>query len=438
MNVICIHTHDSGRYFQPYGYPIPSPHILEFAKKGTLFRNAFSACPTCSPSRAALMTGQYPHSCGMFGLAHRGFVMDDYSHHMASYFKNHGMDTVLCGIQHEAPNADMLGYSRILGSQNYNMGEINFDSEVFDRNNCEIVCKFLREEHKKPFFLSFGCFNTHRVYPKHGKNIDARYVLPPPGIFDSPENREDMADYMYSASVCDDIVGKVLVEIEQNGLKENTVIIFTTDHGLALPNMKCTLFDAVTGVTLIVDYPENKKKGQVLDFLVSQVDIFPTICDILNITKPEWLQGESLLPMFEKGTEVRDQVYSEINFHTVYEPVRAVRTKRYKYIKEYDDDLTVIKSNIDASSAKTFLLAHECLEFEKEREYLFDLYADPLERNNLASIREYTEIHEKMSALLDKWMEDTNDPLRFGPIKAPEGSLLNKRTDVDAEELSTD
>ena len=72
--------------------------------------------------------------------------------------------------------------------------------------------------------------------------------------------------------------------------------------------------------------------------------------------------------MFEKGTEVRDQVYSEINFHTVYEPVRAVRTKRYKYIKEYDDDLTVIKSNIDASSAKTFLLAQECLEFEKERE----------------------------------------------------------------------
>ena len=142
--------------------------------------------------------------------------------------------------------------------------------------------------------------------------------------------------------------------------------------------------------------------------------------------------------MFEKGTEVRDQVYSEINFHTVYEPVRAVRTKRYKYIKEYDDDLTVIKSNIDASSAKTFLLTHECLEYEKEREYLFDLYADPLERNNLASIREYTEIREKMSALLDKWMEDTNDPLRFGPIKAPEGSLLNKRTDVDAEELSTD
>lgn len=435
MNIICIHTHDSGRYFQPYGYPIISPNILAFAKSGILFRNAYAACPTCSPSRAAMMTGQYPHSCGMLGLAHRGFQMDDYSHHLATYLKEQGIETVLCGIQHEAPNAEMLGYSRILDNQNYNMGKVDFDSERFDRDNCSKVCDFLSENHEKPFFLSFGCFNTHRVYPKHSDAFDPRYVMPPVGIYDNPKNREDMADYMYSASICDDIVGQVMEAICQNGLRENTVIIFTTDHGLALPNMKCTLYDGGTGITLIMDYPENNRRGEVIDTLVSNIDIFPTLCDILGIEKPDWLQGRSLIPVLNGNVPARDSVFTEINFHTAYEPVRAVRTERYKYIKEFDSDLTVIKSNIDASSAKSFLLENQCLQYEKAREGLYDLYKDPLERVNLAKDKSYEGIKAELSEKLDAWMAETNDILRVRQIDAPIGAILNKRTDINAEDL---
>lgn len=72
-NILCLHSHDTGRYVQPYGYDVPTPHIQRFAEQGVVFRQAFNAAPTCSPSRAALLTGQSAHSAGMIGLAHRGF-----------------------------------------------------------------------------------------------------------------------------------------------------------------------------------------------------------------------------------------------------------------------------------------------------------------------------------------------------------------------------
>ena len=90
MNILYIHTHDTGKFIQPYGYQVETPNLMKFAERGTVFRSAFSAAPTCSPSRAALLTGEYPHNCGMFGLAHRGFEMEDYSHHIASYLKSFG------------------------------------------------------------------------------------------------------------------------------------------------------------------------------------------------------------------------------------------------------------------------------------------------------------------------------------------------------------
>ena len=86
MNIIYMHTHDSGRYTSPYGYNLPTPNIMKLAEDGVLFRNAYCAAPTCSPSRAALLSGMYAHTSGMLGLAHRGFSCYDLRGHMASYF----------------------------------------------------------------------------------------------------------------------------------------------------------------------------------------------------------------------------------------------------------------------------------------------------------------------------------------------------------------
>ena len=162
---------------------------------------------------------------------------------------------------------------------------------------------------------------------------DALYSLPPANLPDTPATRRDMAAYKASARALDQGVGTVLDAIED----ENTLVIFTTDHGLAFPGAKATLTDRGIGVLLIVRGPGGFTGGRVSDALVSQVDLFPTICDLLGLERPEWVRGRSLLPLARKeADEVNDAVFAEITFHAAYEPQRAVRTKRYKYIRRYE------------------------------------------------------------------------------------------------------
>src|SRR6476660_8683988 len=106
-NLVYIHSHDTGRFVSPYGYAIATPNLQKLAESGVLFRKAFCAAPTCSPSRAALLTGQAPHSSGLIGLAHRGFALHDPAQHLAHTLKNAGYYGVLTGMQHVASSADI-------------------------------------------------------------------------------------------------------------------------------------------------------------------------------------------------------------------------------------------------------------------------------------------------------------------------------------------
>ncbi len=436
MNILYIHTHDTGQFIQPYGYGVETPNLMHFAQQGTMFRAAFCAAPTCSPSRAALLTGQYPHSCGMFGLAHRGFAMQDYSLHMASYLRTHGYETVLCGIQHEAPDASLIGYSRILDEQKFHMGCLTFDARAFDMENSALVSEYLMSGPEKPFFLSFGLFSTHREYPEPDEQVEAGYVMKQPGLPDTEDIRRDTAAFMTSAGIADAAVGRVLKSLKDSGLSEDTAVIYTTDHGPALPGMKCTLYDLGISVGMILDYPGNPSKGMVYDTLVSHVDIFPTLCELCGVKKPDWIQGISFLPVLEQRTEeIRTEIYSEITYHAAYEPVRSIRTRRHKLIRRFDDDLSVALANIDDSPAKTLLLDQGCLECAHDETELYDLYADPGEKKNLAGDPAYAGIMEELSLKLDLWMETTGDPLRYGPVKAPCGAMVNARTDRSAKEV---
>lgn len=113
MNILYVHTHDTGRFIEPYHPGIKTPNLLKLAREGTLFRQAYCCAPTCSPSRAALLTGQFPHMNGMYGLAHRGFSLNDYSRHLAGYLKGFGFETVLFGMQHEHTVPDKIGYDKV-------------------------------------------------------------------------------------------------------------------------------------------------------------------------------------------------------------------------------------------------------------------------------------------------------------------------------------
>lgn len=424
MNIIYIHTHDSGRYIQPYGYQIPTPNLMRLAEEGTLFRNAYCAGPTCSPSRAALLTGMVPHSCGMIGLAHRNFKLNDYSQHLVQFLNQHKYETVLCGVQHEAQKEEMIGYNKILHKEE----KVIDNSIPKDIINANLVAQYLCERKQKPFFLSFGMINTHREYPSISPDINPNYVMPPFPMYDNQKTREDMAAYMTSASIADSCVGIVLSALKENNLEGETFVIFTTDHGIAFPKMKCNLYDTGIGVSLIIKYPGNKLSGHTVDSLVSQIDIFPTICDLINLEKPSWLQGTSILPILKNEKDkVREEIFSEVTYHAAYEPMRCIRTERYKYICFYDDHTDPVPVNIDDSLSKEIYIQSGYLNHNREREMLFDLYLDPVERVNLINDPQYTEIYKEMSQRLNLWMEKSKDPLLYGKVKKPDGAIIHNR-----------
>ena len=432
LNVIYIHTHDSGRYTGPYGYNVPTPNLNRFALESTTFRHCFSAAPTCSPSRAALLTGMTPHQCGMQGLVNRGWHLCDSNKHLASFLHSKGYETILCGMQHEGKSWRELGYETHIGHEE----SVKMSRDEWDRENTESIVSYLKNRNSdKPFFLSLGWFNTHRPYPHASEEINPDFIEVPPILPDCAEVRKDMADYHQSISVVDECFGKIYDAIRRLGLLDNSIVFFTTDHGIAFPMMKCSLFDTGIGVSFMFSCPDNKLKGRAVDNLISHYDVFPTLCDLLGIEKPEWIEGHSFAPLFEgKDVCVRKEVFAEVTYHASYEPKRCIRTDRYKYIRLfYSPD--VIPSNIDESPSKSYMVGHGLLSHHKDRELLFDLALDPMERENLAANPEYETIKEDLMKRLHAWMEETDDPLLLSDkVPKPEGALVNPWSCINPEE----
>ena len=423
-NILYIHSHDTGRYLEPYGHAVPAPNLQRLANQGVLFRQAFNAGPTCSPSRASLLTGMCPHSNGMFGLAHRGFVLNDYKQHILHRLRPAGYYSALFGVQHIAKSPGIIGYDKF---------------ETFPGNHVEAVsaaaAKFLQGSPKTPFFLDIGFQETHREFRKPGPTEDPRFCLPPAPILDTPQTREDIAAFKATARVMDAGVGLVLKALESSGLAENTLVISTTDHGIAFPAMKCNLTNHGMGVSLIMRGPGGFSGGKVCDAMVSHIDLFPTICDLLAIERPSWLQGKSLLPLMSGGSaEIHDEIFAEVNYHAAYEPKRAVRTRRWKFIQQFDSRRHPNLPNCDDGPSKSLWLENGWRNRTVDAVQLFDLMFDPNETRNVAGDTTYSAALEDMRTRLHRWMEATNDPLMHGPIAAPKGATANDPDGVSPKE----
>lgn len=415
-NILYIHSHDTGRYIQPYGHAIATPQLQQLAEEGVLFRQNFCVSPTCSPSRACLLTGCYPHENGMTGLAHRGWSLNDYRQHLLHTLRPHGYTATLAGMQHIAAARGTKQPWQVIGYDNSLEGE-----------EYEQAAAFLQNAPAEPFFLSVGFEETHREFPALADTPDdPRYCLPPAPLPDTAEIREDMTRYKASARELDRKMGVVFAALAQSGLVERTLVICTTDHGIAFPHMKCNLQDVGIGTLLIMRGPGGFSGGQVIDSMTSHLDIFPTLCDLLQIDRPPWLRGRSLLPLVNQQTDsLHDELFFEINYHAAYQPTRAVRTNRWKYIRYFDERHKVVLPNCDDSESKSFLLAHGWADKPIPTEALYDLIFDPHESHNLAGESSHTEILQEMRQRLNNWMSATNDPLLNGFIAPPPHAVVN-------------
>jgi arylsulfatase A-like enzyme len=425
-NILYIHSHDTGRVVQPYGFQVPTPNIQMLADQGVLFREAFCNAPTCSGSRASLLTGLYCHNNGMEGLAHRGWGLRDYGQHWVHTLRGGGYHSILVGEQHISNDPGVIGYDEIV---------------KVESNKAEAVAPLtidtLHRAKKtgKPWFMSVGFFETHRDFSVPTSVRDTLYSLPPGNLPDLPATRRDMAEFKASVRSLDQGIGAVLHALHDLQLVDDTLVICTTDHGVAFPGAKATLTDRGTGVMLIMRGPGAFAGGKVIDQPVTHLDVYPTLCDIAAVEHPDWLQGESLIPLVRGETDrVHEATFAEMTYHAAYEPQRSVRTERWKYIRRFDDFPGPVLANCDDSASKEIWLKAGWGERTVPREQLYDLVLDPAEMENRADDPGAAATLAEMRARLEEWMRATDDPLRDGPVAPPPGAAVNEQWQVSPDE----
>ncbi len=422
-NILYIHSHDTGRHVQPYGYWVRTPHLQMLAEQGVLFRKAFCASPTCSGSRASLLTGQFCHNNGMLGLAHRGWKLNDYGEHLIHPLREAGYRSILIGEQHISKDPGVIGYDEVVPVDNNHATQVAPAANAMLRDTSE------------PFFMSVGFFETHREFELPASVRDSLYAQPAPNLPDLEATREDVAAFKASARSLDEGIGSVLNELHRAGLEDNTLIVCTTDHGLAFPRQKATLYDRGTGVLTIVRGPGGFTGGKVFDAMVSHLDIYPTLCELAGVPTPDYAYGKSILPLISGEVDrLHDEVFTEMTFHAAYEPQRAVRTERWKYIRRFHDYQHPVLANCDDSATKDLLVAAGWGDQIVPEERLYDLLLDPNENANLAYDESHASVREDLAARVGAWMEATDDPLLDGPVEPPPGALVNGPDQISPSE----
>jgi N-sulfoglucosamine sulfohydrolase len=423
-NIVYLHSHDTGRYVQPYGHQIPTPNIQRLADQGLLFRQAFCAAPTCSGSRASLLTGQWAHVNGMTGLAHRGWKLRDYGRHIVHPLHGVGYWSALVGEQHVSAQPGVLGYDHVV-----EIGTTRVHSIA------PAALQLLRSRPPRPFFLSIGFFETHREFFEPSSVRDALYGAPPAQLPDTAETRADMAAFKASARSLDQGVGAVLHGLDEAGLADDTLVVLTTDHGLPFPGAKGTLSDRGLGVMLIIRGPGGFYGGHVTDALTSHVDIYPTLLELAGAEIPPHTHGRSLLPLArQRTTRVRDELFAELTYHAAYDPQRAIRTDRHKLIRHFGDRLEPVLPNVDDSPSKSLLVEAGWGTQPRPRVELYDLIMDPAEMRNLANVPEFAGLRDQLDRRLRAWMVETADPLLDGPVPVPDGAFVNDPAGVSPSE----
>jgi len=434
-NILLITCHDLGRFLGCYGVPtVRTPQLDALAADGVRFERAFCTAPQCSPSRASLFTGRYPHSNGVLGLTHAQFAWDLHpdERHLGQVLHDAGYTTALLGIHHESLRAEPAAVAARCGIDEVVLG--GRAEEVAGRA-LERLGRFA--EAGRPFYLQLGFHEPHRAPTTGGADREELYmgflgdrlapddalgVTIPLYLRDEPRAREELAELQGAIHHVDGAIGRVLAGLRDLGLAENTLVLVTTDHGLALPRAKCSLYDPGLETALILRLPARGwRGGRTIDALVSNVDLFPTLVELAGLPVPPAVQGRSLLALLDRegGYEPRDAIFGEMTYHDYYDPRRCVRTARHKLIVNF----SAAPAFMDPSQSwrprtSTVLPPDPALAYHPPVE-LYDLAADPREWRNLADDEAHAGPRRALLDRLGGWMRETGDPLLAGAVTSP-------------------
>ncbi|MFC9465559.1 sulfatase family protein [Streptomyces coelicoflavus] len=424
-NLLLLHCHDLGRFLGAYEVStVVSPHLDALAAESVVFEQAFATAPHCSPARASLFTGTYPQTNGVLGLTHDpfGWDLNDPGSHLANRLRTAGYHTELVGVHHESrvlPDdtvAARLGFDRVRSGGDRD-AVVERTADALDRAAAG----------NRPFYLQVGFHEPHRTPSRAdapgvmgflGDKVrpdDSLGLTVPPYLHDSPGAREEIAELQGAVRQMDEGVGSILARLDALGLREDTVVVFTTDHGLALPRAKCTLYDPGLEVALMMRVPGRAGwSGRRVAPQVSHVDVLPTLLELLELPRPGGLAGESLVPVVENGSAAREYCFGQLNHHIYYDPKRSVRTARHKLVVNF--------SNAPRAMDPTQSWVHRSLPSDlrgptvatSPAVELYDLERDPHETHDVTADPAYGDVLAELATVLLAWMRETDDPLLTG------------------------
>lgn len=417
-NIVLIGSEDISPNLGCYGdKDAITPNLDKFAAQGARFTRCFTHAPVCAPSRSGMITGMYPTTMG--------------SMHMRS--------TLLKPPPTFTQELQKAGYqvywpAGALGKTDWNFAvpkDAFTNTENWTKSNTPL---------KEPFFAYCNFTNTHesQVWAPHSERVapnerrDPAKVALPPYYPDHPDVRRNVATYHENITAMDKMVGEVLKYLDDKKYSENTVVFFFGDHGWGMTRGKRWVYDSGIRVPFLVRWPGKIKPGTVREDLVAFIDWAPTFLSIAGAPIPDRMQGQVFL-----GDNVKERQYvfaCRDRMDETFDRIRAVRDKRYKYIRNFYPELPYaqwINYMEKMPTANVWRKWNEegklndvqklWMAPTKPKEELYDTETDPHEVKNLADSPAHQEKLKELRAALDKWIVDTKD---LGEV--PETELIKR------------
>jgi N-sulfoglucosamine sulfohydrolase len=429
-SVLMLIADDHGRdAFGAYGNAVvKTPHLDRLAAEGVRFTRAYATTASCSPSRSVILTGLHTHTSGQYGLAH-------------SVHNQHTLDSVrsLPALLRATHRTGIIGKDHVKPESVYPFHVRHTEGFQGNRDVAAMAARareFFAGD-ARPFFLVVGFADPHRAgNPRNGWKGFAndpdyagvrriRYapddVKVPAWLPDTPEVREELAEYYESISRLDQGVGLVLGALEESGRARDTLVLYLSDNGPPFPGAKTTLYAAGVHLPLVVRAPGRGRPGRVSDGMVSWIDIAPTVLDWAEV--PHSLPGRSVLPLVDGGRATGwDEVHGSHQMHeiTMYYPMRSIRTRQYALIWNLAHQLPYPHAS-DLWHSPTWqgvrrrndgqLGVRSVDAYLRRPEYeLYDTVADPHEVRNLAGEPRLRPVLEDLKGRLRRVLERSNDP----------------------------
>jgi len=472
-NILWLVTEDMGAYIPPFGdNTVATPSLTRLANEGVIFPNLYSTSGVCAPSRAAIATGMYPSSIGanhmrttshteVTGLPEYGAVppsqvkmiselmrMNGY-YCTNNYKQDYQFKTPVTAWDESSPYA----HWRNRGKDQPFFAVVNFtethESGLFEPYGLrEIETRHYKSGDRNYKWKGYGKSHaknrmTETETPVHIPK-DTKFKVPP-YLVDNEVTQRDLWKMYNNIAEMDKQVGAVLKQLEEDGLLENTVIMFYGDHGGPLPREKRLIYDSGLNTPMIVRFPDKINAGSTFNQLISFVDFAPTLLSLINEKPKAYMHGQAFLGV-NQSKKPRKYIHAAADrFDGFTDAIRAVRDNQFKYIRNYKPDQgyylpVAYREKIPAmkellrlkNERKLNDIQKQWFRENKPKEELFDCVNDPFELNNLAENPKYKDKTQELSAEMDRWLaqigDDPNMPEKELVVKLWDGKKTKPET----------